>query len=184
MQTSAKNWYRNKETIFFLIHKSVNTGTEWNFAEGSQSAEVMNFSLSKVTCIKKMREIRLYTGSLLMGHAQRQFKTSSTNSAICQRSEYCKDYCVQLHLKHFLHYPVDICCMLYPHIYTCHSKTARGLLFFSIDEYIRNCMLVICNIKFMNLYILFMWMFSGCNSRLVFNWKPSHNYYTLGGVVL
>lgn len=174
MQISAKNWYRNKETIFFLIHKSVNTGTEWNFAEGSQSAEVMNFSLSKVTCIKKMREIRLYTGSLLMGHAQRQFKTSSTNSAICQRSEYCKDYCVQLHLKHFIHYPVDICCILYPHIYTCRSKTARGLLFFSIDEYIWNCMLVICNIKFMNLYILFMWMFSGCNSRLLFLIENHH----------
>lgn len=130
MQISAKNWYRNKETFFFLIHKSVNIGNEWNFAEGSQSAEMMNFSLWKVTCIKKMREIRLYTGSQLPGRAQRQFKTSSTNSAGCQRAEYCKDNYVKLHLKHFIHYNVDIHCIFYPHIYTYHSKTARGLLFF------------------------------------------------------
>lgn len=151
MQISPKNWYRNKETIFFLIHKSVNIHTEWNSAEGSQSAEVMNFSLSKLTCITNTRKIRLYTASLLMGCAQRQFKTSSTNSAICQRSEYCKDYCLQLHLEHFIHYTVDICCILYPHVIL---KQQEACLFFFLYRCVYQ--LVIGKIKFMNLYILFM----------------------------
>lgn len=65
---------------------------------------------------QEMREIRLHAGSLLMGHAQRQFKTGSTNSAICQKSEYWKDYCVQLCLKHFFHYIVYIQCALNIHM--------------------------------------------------------------------
>lgn len=42
-----------KRHFFFLIHRSVNIVIEWIFAEDSKSAEVMNFSLSKVTCLKR-----------------------------------------------------------------------------------------------------------------------------------
>lgn len=44
---------KQRDFFFFLIHRSVNIVIEWNFAEDSESAEVMNFSLSKVTCLKR-----------------------------------------------------------------------------------------------------------------------------------
>lgn len=66
-----------------------------------RSAEFFTF---KGDLNQEMREIKLYTGSLLMGRAQRKFKTSSTNSAVCQKSEYWKEYRMQLCLKHFIDY--------------------------------------------------------------------------------
>lgn len=155
---------KNKDTIFFLIHKSVNTATEWNLAEGSQSAEVMNFFAFKDVVHQEDE------GNQTLHWQPTNGTCTKTVHKFCSLPEIwvSKDYCVQLHLKHLIHYTVGISCILYPHIYTWHSKTARGFLFFLIDEYIRNCVLVICDIKFMNLYILFMWTFTGCNIKLLF----------------
>lgn len=50
-----------------------------------------------------------------------------------------------------------ISAVYYNHTYTyAFLKQQEVRIFFSTDEYIRNCMLVIRNMKFMNLYILFM----------------------------
>lgn len=67
-----------------------------------------------------------------------------------------------------------ISAVYYNHTYAHAILKQRGLPSFSIDEYIRNCMLVICNIKFMNVYILFTWIFSGCKSSLLFLIENHH----------
>lgn len=112
--------------IFFLIHKSVNTATEWNLAEGSQSAEVMNFFAFKDVVHQEDE------GNQTLHWQPTNGTCTKTVHKFCSLPEIwvSKDYCVQLHLKHLIHYTVGISCILYPHIYTWHSKTARGFLFF------------------------------------------------------
>lgn len=56
----------------------------WRRQSDCRSAEDEFFAFKDVV---HQDEGNQTTGNLLMGHVQKQFKTSSTNSAICQRSE-------------------------------------------------------------------------------------------------
>lgn len=125
--------YENKETFFFLIHKSVNTGTEWNFAEGSQECRSDEFFAFKAVVHQEDEGNQILHWQPTNGTRTKTVQNQQHKFCYLPEIWVSKDHCVQLHLKHFIHYIVSISCILYPHIYTCHSERRKrfSFLFFN-----------------------------------------------------
>lgn len=116
---------KNKETILFSIYKSVNPGTEWNFAEGSQECRSDEFFAFKDVVHQEDEGNQILPWQPTNG--------TCTETVQNQQHKFCYLpeiwVSVQLHLKHFIHCIVSISCVLYPHIYTCHSERRKTFSF-------------------------------------------------------